>query len=58
MVFEQGVPLNIGELLSRSGVDVSPGVLTGDVSVISPTGVFLDSREVGAAGIFVAVPGL
>ena len=50
--------MNIGELLSLSGVDVSPGVLTGDVSVISPTGVFLDSREVSAGGIFVAVPGL
>lgn len=50
--------MNIGELLSRSGVAVAPGALTSDVSVISPTGVFLDSREVGADGIFVALPGL
>ena len=50
--------MNIGELLSQSGVAVAPGALASDVSVISPTGVFLDSREVGVDGVFVALPGL
>ena len=50
--------MNIGELLSQSGVTVAPGALASDVSVISPTGVFLDSREVGVDGVFVALPGL
>ena len=50
--------MNIGELLSRSGVTGASDALTPDVSVIFPTGVFLDSREVVTNGIFVALPGL
>ncbi len=50
--------MNIGKLLSRSGVAVAPGVLARDVSAISPTGIFLDSRAVCANGIFVALPGI
>ena len=50
--------MNIGELLSQSGVAVAQGALASDVSVISPTGVFLDAREGGVDGAFVASPGL
>ncbi len=49
--------MNIGELLLRSGVTVESGTLTRDVGVISPTGVFLDSRDVVPNGIFVALRG-
>ena len=50
--------MTIGELLSRSGLTGASDALTHDVSLISPTGVFLDSREVIVGGIFVALPGL
>ena len=50
--------MNIGELLSRSGFAGASDALTRDVNVISPTGIFLDSREVITNGVFVALPGL
>ena len=50
--------MTIGDLLSRSGLTGASAALTHDVSLISPTGVFLDSREVIVGGIFVALPGL